>query len=96
LEDEISEKIIDIIHNEKVVNDHHFLKTRTAGNDNFVEVHLVFDCLISLMEAHKASDRIEEKITTLDSTKNWVINIHMDPYDDSEINNQENCIIERI
>ncbi len=96
LEDEISEKIIDIIHNEKVVNDHHFLKTRTAGNDNFVEVHLVFDCLISLMEAHKASDRIEEKITTLDKTKNWVINIHMDPYDDSEINNQENCIIERI
>jgi len=96
LEDEISEKIVDIIHNEKVVNDHHFLKTRTAGNDNFVEVHLVFDCLISLMEAHKASDRIEEKITTLDSTKNWVINIHMDPYDDSEINNQENCIIERI
>ena len=96
LEDEISEKIVDIIHNEKVVNDHHFLKTRTAGNDNFVEVHLVFDCLISLMEAHKASDRIEDKIKTLDSTKNWVINIHMDPYDDSEINNQENCIIERI
>jgi len=96
LEDEVSEKIIDIIHNEKVVNDHHFLKTRTAGNDNFVEVHLVFDCLISLMEAHKASDRIEDKIKTLDSTKNWVINIHMDPYDDSEINNQENCIIERI
>jgi cation diffusion facilitator family transporter len=96
LEDEVSHQIIDIIHNEKVVNDHHFLKTRTAGNDNFVEVHLVFDCLISLMEAHKASDRIEDKIKTLDSKKNWVINIHMDPYDDSEINNQENCIIERI
>ena len=89
LEDDVPEKIVDIIHNEKTVNDHHFLKTRTAGNDNFVEVHLVFDCLISLMEAHKASDRIEEKIKTLDNTKNWVINIHMDPYDDSNINNQE-------
>jgi cation diffusion facilitator family transporter len=88
LEDEVSEKIVDIIHNEKVVNDHHFLKTRTAGNDNFVEVHLVFDCLISLMDAHKASDRIEDKIKNLDENKNWVINIHLDPYDDSDINNQ--------
>ncbi len=87
LEDDVPEKIVEIIHNEKTVNDHHFLKTRTAGNDNFVEVHLVFDCLISLMDAHKASDRIEEKIKTLDNTKNWVINIHMDPYDDSKINN---------
>lgn len=86
LEDEISQNIVEIIHKEKVVNDHHFLKTRTAGNDNFVEVHLVFDCLISLMDAHKASDRIEDEIKTLDTTKNWVINIHMDPYDDSNIN----------
>jgi len=96
LDDEISKKIIDIIHHEKVVNDYHFLKTRAAGNINFVEVHLVFDCLIALMEAHKASDRIEEKIKTLDSTKKWLINIHMDPYDDSELNNQDNCIIGKI
>jgi len=86
LEDHVPKKIVAIINNEKTVNDHHFLKTRTAGNDNFVEVHLVFDCLISLMDAHKASDRIEEKIKTLDNTKNWVINIHLDPYDDSMLN----------
>lgn len=96
LDDETSQKIIDIIQREEVVNDYHFLKTRTAGNDNFVEVHLVFDCLISLMDAHKAGDRIEDKIKMLDSTKTWVINIHMDPYDDSEINNQDNCIIDKI
>ena len=96
LDEEIAKGIVTIIQNEEVVNDHHFLKTRTAGGDNFVEVHLVFDCLISLMDAHRASDRIEEQIEKLDKSKNWVINIHLDPYDDSDINKQENSIIEKI
>lgn len=93
LDEETAEKIVTIIENEKQVNDHHFLKTRTAGHDNFVEVHLVFNCLISLMEAHRATDRIEEQIKQLDKSRNWIINIHLDPYDDSDINNQENSII---
>ncbi len=93
LDEDISQNIINIIKKEKQVNDHHFLKTRTAGNNNFVEVHLVFDCLITLMDAHRVSDKIEEEIEKLDNSKNWIINIHMDPYDDSDINNQENSII---
>jgi cation diffusion facilitator family transporter len=87
LDEEVSEKIISIIEKQERVNDHHFLKTRTAGNKNFVEVHIVFDCLITLMEAHRVSDRIEDEIKKIDKKKDWVINIHMDPYDDSEINN---------
>ncbi|MEA3353475.1 MAG: cation diffusion facilitator family transporter [Campylobacterota bacterium] len=94
LDDEVSEKIVQIIKEEDKVNDHHFLKTRTAGHNNFVDVHLVFDCLITLMEAHRAADRVEDKIKELDKSRNWIINIHMDPYDDSDINNEENCIIE--
>jgi len=86
LDKDIEHKIVTIIKNEKLINSHHFLKTRTAGNNNFIEVHLVFDCLISLMEAHKVADTIEEKIKTLDLQKHWVINIHMDPYDDSQFN----------
>ena len=93
LEEETSKDIVEIFKTESQVNDHHFLKTRTAGNNNFVDVHLVFDCIITLMDAHKVSDRIEEKIKKLDSSKYWIINIHMDPYDDSDINNEENCII---
>lgn len=93
LEEEVSNQIVTIIQQEKKVNDHHFLKTRTAGNNNFVEVHLVFDCLITLMDAHRAADRIEDKIKKIDSTKDWIINIHMDPYDDSDINNEQNSII---
>jgi len=93
LDEEISTQIVKIIESEKEVNDHHFLKTRGAGDINFVDVHLVFDCVITLMNAHRVSDRIEEQIEKLDSSKTWIINIHMDPYDDSDINNQENCII---
>ena len=93
LDEDISIKIVEIIKTENQINDYHFLKTRGAGDNNFVDVHLVFDCIITLMEAHKIADRIEEKIEKLDKTKTWIINIHMDPYDDSDINNQENCII---
>jgi len=70
------------------INDFHFLKTRTAGNLNFVDVHLVFDNVILLIDAHSISDKIEEQIMALDSKKEWVINIHLDPYDDSHINQE--------
>ena len=86
LGEEVSNEILEIFKTEKQVNDYHFLRTRTAGQNNFVDVHLVFDCLITLMEAHKVSDKIEEKIEKLDMNKHWIINIHLDPYDDSDIN----------
>ncbi|WP_200414952.1 cation diffusion facilitator family transporter [Arcobacter sp. FWKO B] len=89
LEDEIVSNIKIAIESESVVNDYHYLKTRQAGQDIFVDVHLVFDCLISLMDAHRASDRIEEQIRKLDTNKNWVINMHLDPYDDSIINDTQ-------
>lgn len=69
------------------INDFHDLKTRNVADINYVDVHLVFHCLITLMEAHKIADRIEERIKKVDSSKDWVINIHMDPYDDSDTNN---------
>lgn len=77
-----------IFKEEERVNNYHLLKTREAGNQIFVDVHLVFDCLITLMDAHRVSDRIEDKIMKIDKNKHWVINIHMDPYDDFEINKE--------
>lgn len=79
-------KIEDIIKNSDRVNAYHLLKTREVSNQTFVEVHLVFDCLITLMEAHKISDKIEREIKVLDKDRDWIINIHMDPYDDFLIN----------
>ncbi|RXK08023.1 cation diffusion facilitator family transporter [Halarcobacter bivalviorum] len=88
VDEEIVEKIVEIIKKEERVNAHHLLKTREAGSQTFVEVHLVFDCLITLMDAHRVSDKIEDKIKNLDPKKDWIINIHMDPYDDFEINKE--------
>ena len=86
VDEEIVSKIKEIIEDNKRVNAYHLLKTREAGHQTFVEVHLVFDCIITLMEAHKASDSIENKIKKLDNKRDWIINIHMDPYDDFKIN----------
>lgn len=80
-------KIEEIIKQNDKVNTYHLLKTREAANQTFVEVHLVFNCLITLMEAHKASDSIENSIKKLDEKRDWIINIHMDPYDDLKIDN---------
>ncbi len=77
------EKIIEVIKNDKDVEDYHFLKTRHAGKFKFVEVHLVLGRDKSLMEAHVISDRVEEKIKAIDPNSNWHIMIHLDPVDDS-------------
>lgn len=89
VEDEIVLKIEKIINSNERVNTYHLLKTREAANQTFVEVHLVFDCLITLMEAHKVSDKIENEIKKLDDKRDWVINIHMDPYDDFKLNKEK-------
>lgn len=86
LDEEIVESIKNIILEEKELSDFHYLKTRKSANTNFVDVHLVFSPGISLMRAHHAGDRIEEKIKELIPEGDWVINAHLDPYDDSEIN----------
>ena len=86
VDEELVSNIEKIIKDNKKVNAYHLLKTREAGHQTFVEVHLVFDCIITLMEAHKASDSIEYKIKKLDKKREWIINIHMDPYDDFKIN----------
>ncbi|WP_206423290.1 cation diffusion facilitator family transporter [Arcobacter peruensis] len=89
VEHDIVEKIEDIIKSKEKVNTHHLLKTREAGHQTFVEVHLVFDCIITLMDAHRVSDKIEHEIEELDKNRDWIINIHMDPYDDFTINDMK-------
>jgi cation diffusion facilitator family transporter len=86
IDENIVNNIIQIINDETEVNDYHLLKTRESANVIFIEVHLVFNCLMTLMQAHKISDDIEIKIEALDTSKKWVINMHLDPYDDSIVN----------
>lgn len=89
VDSDIVKKIEYIIKDNEKVNAYHLLKTREAGHQTFVEVHLVFDCIITLMDAHKTSDKIEQSIENLDKDRDWIINIHMDPYDDFIINKEK-------
>ncbi|HLP40465.1 MAG TPA: cation diffusion facilitator family transporter [Fibrobacteria bacterium] len=68
-------------HNRRV-NGVHEVKTRRAGDTNFVDMHIVFDESIRLLEAHRIADEIEAGIRGLEPVR-WVINIHLDPVDDS-------------
>ncbi len=83
LDEELVEGIKKIIESQPEVTSYHYLKTRRSGDTNFVDVHVVFTPEISLMDAHRVSDRIEEEIKKLDPESNWHFTIHLDPYDDS-------------
>ena len=67
-----------------MVNDYHYLKTRRSGKTKFVEVHLVFTPVIKLLDAHNAADEIIKNIKEIDSDSQWVVNVHLDTYDDSK------------
>ncbi len=83
LPDEIVNDIKTIIDRHPDIQGHHLLQTRGSGKDAFVSVHIVFDMMTSLYDAHKVCDRIENEIMRLDENLQWSIVIHPDPYDDS-------------
>ncbi len=80
---EMVEQIKAIINTEPDVSSYHFLRTRKAGSNHFVEAHLVFQRGILLDTAHDAADHIESEVMGLDDKANWVFNLHLDPVDDS-------------
>jgi cation diffusion facilitator family transporter len=80
------EAIKEIIKSEPVITDYHYLKTRESGSHIFISVHTVFNVSISLYDAHLIADRVEAKIEEHFKDKTTHILIHMDPYDDSDMN----------
>lgn len=89
LPEEEIQKIENILKNESGITDYHFLQTRESGSHIFISVHAVFNISISLYDAHLISDKLEDAMKNLFDNKIVHIIIHMDPYDDSEINEEE-------
>ena len=85
------EEIERIIQSFPEVNGYHYLKTRESGSHVFVSVHVVFTPEMTLLEAHRIADAIEQKIRDYfhKQDKKAHILIHMDPYDDLEVNLEE-------
>ncbi len=86
LDPQIVAKIGEIIANMPEVRGYHWLKTRTDGKHNFVEMHLVLDPQMTIEEAHKIAEKMICKIVALDKEKGWLITPHFDPHDDEEMN----------
>ncbi|MRJ06206.1 MAG: cation transporter [Epsilonproteobacteria bacterium] len=83
---EVVAQIEKIIEEHPRVLNHHCIKTRQAGKRYFVDVHLVVNPKMTVEEAHEIVEEIEEQIRNLRHDKKWIINTHIDPYDDSIIN----------
>lgn len=82
LKTDLTDAIGKIIKEQENITTFHLLRTRTAADTNFIDVHLVFHATISLLKAHEASEKVEQMIRNLDNSKIWDINIHLDPYND--------------
>jgi len=89
MQEDLVNEVKNIIETNPDVVSYHQLHTRSAGQDLFVSVHLVFNISISLFDAHRICDKIEDSIADIDNKYQWHIIIHPDPYDDSEINEME-------
>lgn len=83
LSPDIVQTIREIMESEPGLNSFHELRTRQSAGIHFVDVHLVFTRTISLLDAHTIADRIAAKIREISNCR-WMINMHMDPTDDSK------------
>ena len=83
------DSIEEILNSEPIIQTHHYLQTRESGSHIFISVHAVFNVSISLYDAHLIADKVEARIRELFEDKKCHILIHMDPYDDSDINEEE-------
>ncbi len=85
LEKEEVDKIHALLQADKEITNYHYLLTRRSGSDIFISVHVVFNVTITLFDAHNITDRLEVDIEKLFPDNSVQIIVHMDPYDDSEI-----------
>lgn len=81
--------ITDILDANPQTANYHHLQTRESASHIFVSVHIVFNVSTSLYDAHLVCDKAELAIKKAFAGKKVHILIHMDPYDDSQINDLE-------
>ncbi len=89
LDDDEIKKIEHYLDGVDDINGYHRLSTRRSGSDIFISVHVVFNVSISLFDAHRVTDRIEEDFQKLFKDERVHSIVHMDPYDDSDVNPYE-------
>lgn len=77
LPDSDREAIEEIVRQHLAVKGLHDLRTRRAGTDTFIQLHLELDDELSLLQAHRISDEVEDALRA--SYADAQIIIHIDP-----------------
>lgn len=85
LDAESVDKITRLLNSQLDISGYHDLRTRRSGSDIYLSIHVVFSISTSLYDAHMVGDRIELALKNLFPENNVYALIHLDPYDDSEI-----------
>lgn len=76
------EEIIKIISSHEGVLSFHDLKTRSSGQEHFIQVHLELTPTISLKEAHDIAEKVEKSLKN--RYEGAQVIIHQDPYPQRE------------
>ena len=76
------ERIKRIVLDHQEVKGLHDLRTRAAGTQRFIQIHIEMDSMLSLAEAHESSDEIENELRA--AFPNAEIFIHLDPHGSEE------------
>jgi ferrous-iron efflux pump FieF len=77
LPDTDREKIKDIVMRHPEVRNLHDLRTRAAGINTFIQIHIELDPAMSLMRAHEVSDAVEHELCA--AFPRAEVMIHQDP-----------------
>lgn len=75
--EEMRRQIEEIATSPKEVLDMHDLRTRSSGRDSFIQLHLELPATISLIEAHRVADIVEDKLRQ--AFPKAEVMIHQDP-----------------
>lgn len=78
VDEDIKQKIIDLVHTVPEVKGYHDFRTRVSGMLMFIEIHLELDGDLTLTQSHDISDAVEAKI--LAEFPQAQIIVHQDPY----------------
>lgn len=71
------EKIKSIAHRNPMVKNVHELRTRMSGTQAFIQMHIVLDKSLTLLEAHRISDEVEDAL--IGAFPGADVIIHQDP-----------------
>ncbi len=77
------EKIIAIVKKNPAVKNIHEMRTRSSGAQSFIQMHIVLDQSLTLIEAHRISDNVEDSV--LAAFPGADVIIHQDPEGVDEI-----------